>query len=100
MTSTANISMANSPFIGVSTPTNSVQILNSWGNAAKTSITTPNAEPEAILFSALAHARIMEVPVQMRERQGGTSSINLVRSMYYSKNQHNHSKRQPKQRIF
>lgn len=40
-------------------------------------------EPEAILFSALAHARIMEVPVQMRERQGGTSSINLVRSMYY-----------------
>lgn len=40
-------------------------------------------EPEAILFSGLVHARIAEVPVQMRERQGGTSSINAVRSMYY-----------------
>lgn len=40
-------------------------------------------EPEAILFSGLVHARIAEVPVQMRERQGGTSSINVVRSMYY-----------------
>lgn len=40
-------------------------------------------EPEAILFSGLIHARIVEVPVQMRERQGGTSSINAVRSMYY-----------------
>ena len=40
-------------------------------------------EPEAILSSGLAHARILEVPVQMRERQGGTSSINTVRSMYY-----------------
>lgn len=40
-------------------------------------------EPEAILFSGLIHARITEVPVQMRERQGGTSSINAVRSMYY-----------------
>lgn len=40
-------------------------------------------EPEAILFSGLIHARIVEVPVQMRKRQGGTSSINMVRSMYY-----------------
>lgn len=40
-------------------------------------------EPEAILFSGLIRARITEVPVQMRERQGGTSSINAVRSMYY-----------------
>lgn len=40
-------------------------------------------EPEAILYSGLIHARIAEVPVQMRERQGGTSSINVVRSMYY-----------------
>lgn len=40
-------------------------------------------EPEAILLSGLIHARITEVPVQMRERQGGTSSINVVRSMYY-----------------
>ena len=40
-------------------------------------------EPEAILASGLIDARIWEVPVQMRERQGGTSSINAVRSMYY-----------------
>lgn len=40
-------------------------------------------EPEAILTSGLIHAQILEVPVQMRERQGGTSSINTVRSMYY-----------------
>jgi len=40
-------------------------------------------EPEAILYSGLIHARIIEVPVQMRERQGGISSINVVRSMYY-----------------
>jgi len=40
-------------------------------------------EPEAILLSGLIHARIEEIPVQMRERQGGTSSINVVRSMYY-----------------
>lgn len=40
-------------------------------------------EPEAILTAGLIHARILEVPVQMRERQGGTSSINTVRSMYY-----------------
>jgi len=40
-------------------------------------------EPEAILYSGLIKARIAEVPVQMRERQGGTSSINMLRSMYY-----------------
>lgn len=40
-------------------------------------------EPEAILYSGLIRARIVEVPVQMRERQGGTSSINMVRSAYY-----------------
>lgn len=40
-------------------------------------------EPEAVLFSGLVHARVVEVPVQMRERQGGTSSINMMRSMYY-----------------
>lgn len=40
-------------------------------------------EPEAILYSGLIHARIIEVPVQMRERQGGTSSINMARSVYY-----------------
>lgn len=40
-------------------------------------------EPEAILASGLMNARIVEVPVKMRERQGGTSSINAVRSVYY-----------------
>lgn len=40
-------------------------------------------EPEAILASGLMGARIQEVPVQMRERQGGTSSINAIRSVYY-----------------
>ena len=40
-------------------------------------------EPEAILSAGLAGARITEVPVQMRERQGGISSINPIRSVYY-----------------
>ena len=40
-------------------------------------------EPEAILAAGLMRARIQEVPVRMRERQGGTSSINALRSMYY-----------------
>lgn len=40
-------------------------------------------EPEAILASGLMGARIQEVPVQMRERQGGRSSINALRSAYY-----------------
>lgn len=40
-------------------------------------------EPEAILTSGLLGARIQEVPVQMRERQGGRSSINALRSVYY-----------------
>ena len=40
-------------------------------------------EPEAILTAGLMKARIQEVPVQMHERQGGTSSINAVRSVYY-----------------
>ena len=40
-------------------------------------------EPEAILASGLQGARIQEVPVQMRERQSGTSSINSLKSVYY-----------------
>lgn len=40
-------------------------------------------EPEAILASGLKNDRIMEVPVQMHERQGGTSSINAMKSVYY-----------------
>lgn len=40
-------------------------------------------EPEAIIAAAVRGARIVEVPVEMRERQGGKSSINPVRSIYY-----------------
>ena len=40
-------------------------------------------EPESILTAALHGARIMEVPVQMRERQGGQSSITPLGSVYY-----------------
>lgn len=40
-------------------------------------------EPEAILASGLMKARIAEIPVTMRERQGGTSSIHSFRSIYY-----------------
>lgn len=40
-------------------------------------------EPEAIIAAAMKGAKIVEVPVQMRERQGGTSSINAFRSVYY-----------------
>lgn len=40
-------------------------------------------EPEAIVLFGLNRLRIAEVPVCMRERQGGTSSITFVRSLYY-----------------
>ncbi|MBQ9347760.1 MAG: glycosyltransferase family 2 protein [Oscillibacter sp.] len=40
-------------------------------------------EPEAILAAGLRGYRVEEVPVRMRERQGGVSSINPVRSVYY-----------------
>lgn len=40
-------------------------------------------EPEAIVMAALDGARIMEVPVIMKERQGGLSSIRPVHSLYY-----------------
>lgn len=40
-------------------------------------------EPEALLTAGILNARIMEVPVRMRERQGGASSINALRSIYY-----------------
>lgn len=40
-------------------------------------------EPDALLRAALNNAYIVEVPVQMRERMGGTSSINLRKSVYY-----------------
>ncbi len=40
-------------------------------------------EPEAIVTASLDGARIREVPVVMRERENGVSSINLKRSVYY-----------------
>lgn len=40
-------------------------------------------EPEAILNAGLKGARIVEVPVEMRERQGGASSISPLKSVYY-----------------
>lgn len=40
-------------------------------------------EPEAIVSAALHGYKVVEHPVEMRERQGGTSSINLSRSVYY-----------------
>lgn len=40
-------------------------------------------EPEAILAASLSGFRVGEAAVEMRERQGGVSSINAVRSVYY-----------------
>lgn len=40
-------------------------------------------EPEAIVSSKLNGARITEVPVVMRERAGGVSSISPLKSVYY-----------------
>lgn len=40
-------------------------------------------EPEAIVQFGLSNLRIIEVPVTMRERQGGVSSINTSNAFYY-----------------
>lgn len=40
-------------------------------------------EPEAIILYALNHLTIKEVPVTMRERQGGQSSIRTYKTIYY-----------------
>lgn len=40
-------------------------------------------EPEAIMEAKLKGFRVCEVPVAMKERQGGVSSIGGVRSLYY-----------------
>lgn len=40
-------------------------------------------EPEAIVSAKLNGARIEEIPVIMKERENGVSSINLRRSVYY-----------------
>lgn len=40
-------------------------------------------EPEAIVAASLNGFRVCDVPVKMREREGGVSSINALRSVYY-----------------
>lgn len=40
-------------------------------------------EPEAIVTGASAGLKIVEVPVIMSEREGGSSSIHGIRSLYY-----------------
>ena len=44
---------------------------------------TDYPEPEAIISATLNGAKIQEIPVIMRERKKGTSSINFGRSLYY-----------------
>ena len=44
---------------------------------------TDYPEPEAIMDAAMRRERITEVPVVMRERQHGTSSIHLRQAFYY-----------------
>ena len=40
-------------------------------------------EPEAIVQAGMYGARVKEVPVEMRERLSGESSINTLKSVYY-----------------
>jgi len=40
-------------------------------------------EPEALIFAQLHGAKIKDVPVEMRQRQEGKSSINFSKSVYY-----------------
>ncbi|MGL4599638.1 MAG: glycosyltransferase family 2 protein [Bacteroidia bacterium] len=40
-------------------------------------------EPEVLVMYARLGLRVGEVPVKMRERQGGVSSINMRRAVYY-----------------
>ncbi len=44
---------------------------------------TDYPEPEAIIDAVMNRGRIVEVPVRMRERENGESSINFKRSIYY-----------------
>ncbi len=44
---------------------------------------TDYPEPEAIVMAVMHRGKIKEVPVQMREREGGTSSITFRKSIYY-----------------
>ncbi len=40
-------------------------------------------EPEALLYAGIRKAKVLEMPVEMRERHGGKSSISMVRGVYY-----------------
>jgi hypothetical protein len=40
-------------------------------------------EPEALVLAKVAGLRVAEVPVVMRGRQGGASSIPILRAPYY-----------------
>lgn len=44
---------------------------------------TDYPEPEAIVVASLNGARIREIPVVMKERETGTSSISVRKSIYY-----------------
>jgi hypothetical protein len=44
---------------------------------------TDYPEPEAIVAAIMHRGRVQEVPVQMRAREGGTSSITFKKSIYY-----------------
>lgn len=44
---------------------------------------TDYPEPEAIVAAIMHRGRVKEVPVQMKAREGGTSSITLKKSVYY-----------------
>ena len=44
---------------------------------------TDYPEPEAIVTAVMHRGRVMEVPVQMKAREGGKSSITFRKSVYY-----------------
>lgn len=44
---------------------------------------TDYPEPEAIVMAIMHRGKVKEVPVQMKAREGGTSSITLRKSVYY-----------------
>ena len=44
---------------------------------------TDYPEPEAIVMAKMNNMKIMEIPVVMRDRSGGVSSIRFFDSVYY-----------------
>ncbi len=65
-------------------PTSGFRAVNKhWIEAYAVDYPLDYPEPEAIIYSKLKGAKIKEVPVIMKERQGGRSSINFTRSIYY-----------------